>query len=399
MAEQIVGRRRELVALEEFLDAVPAGGSALLFEGDAGIGKTALWQEGARLARERGMRVLTARATHSELRTSLRDRRRPVRAGAGRDAAAARAGPAARARGRVPAPGARWAAAGGTAARGGAARRSCGSSSRTGRCSSRSTMRSGSMQARRRSSGSCFGGWRPSRSACWRRCAGGRSRRRSSSTAPSPEFRRLPVTPLSVGAIHRLLWGRLSLNLPRPVLVRVHEAVGGNPFFALEVGRALARRHDPRRRRARAPAREPSRPRRGAAERAAGAGARDARRRGRARRSLGHAAGAAGADRRRRHRAGLPAARARARRRPDPLHASPARTRLLRGHAAAPEAPAAPPPRRPGRRSGGARPPSRDRGRRPRRGDRSRARRGGGARAAAAAPPRPRPSSPSARSR
>ena len=52
-------------------------------------------------------------------------------------------------------------------------------------------------------------------------------------------FRRLPVAPLSVGAIHRLLWGRLSLNLPRPVLVRVHEAVGGNPFFALEVGRAL----------------------------------------------------------------------------------------------------------------------------------------------------------------
>ena len=53
-------------------------------------------------------------------------------------------------------------------------------------------------------------------------------------------FRRLRVAPLSVGAIHRLLWGRLSLNLPRPVLARVHEATGGNPFFALEVGRALA---------------------------------------------------------------------------------------------------------------------------------------------------------------
>ena len=46
MAEQIVGRRTELVALGEFLDAVPAGGAALLLEGDAGIGKTALWQEG-----------------------------------------------------------------------------------------------------------------------------------------------------------------------------------------------------------------------------------------------------------------------------------------------------------------------------------------------------------------
>ena len=53
-------------------------------------------------------------------------------------------------------------------------------------------------------------------------------------------FRRLAIEPLSVGAIHRVLWGRLSLNLPRPVLVRVHEITGGNPFFALELGRALA---------------------------------------------------------------------------------------------------------------------------------------------------------------
>ena len=52
-------------------------------------------------------------------------------------------------------------------------------------------------------------------------------------------FERLPVKPLSLGAIHRLLWERLSLNLPRPALVRVHEAAGGNPFYALELGRAL----------------------------------------------------------------------------------------------------------------------------------------------------------------
>ena len=71
MAEQIVGRRGELVALGEFLEAVPAGGSAVLFEGDAGIGKTVLWQEGARLAREGGLRVLRARATQSELRTAF----------------------------------------------------------------------------------------------------------------------------------------------------------------------------------------------------------------------------------------------------------------------------------------------------------------------------------------
>jgi DNA-binding NarL/FixJ family response regulator len=52
---------------------------------------------------------------------------------------------------------------------------------------------------------------------------------------------RLTVEPLSAGAIHRLLWGRLALNLSRPQLVRVNEIAGGNPFFALELGRAIAR--------------------------------------------------------------------------------------------------------------------------------------------------------------
>jgi DNA-binding NarL/FixJ family response regulator len=42
MGVEIVGRHEELLAIEDFLDAVPAGGQALLLEGDAGIGKTAL---------------------------------------------------------------------------------------------------------------------------------------------------------------------------------------------------------------------------------------------------------------------------------------------------------------------------------------------------------------------
>src|SRR4029450_12182746 len=54
-------------------------------------------------------------------------------------------------------------------------------------------------------------------------------------------FQRVAVEPLSAGAIHRLLWGRLALNLARPELMRVHEIAGGNPFFALELGRAIAR--------------------------------------------------------------------------------------------------------------------------------------------------------------
>ena len=51
----------------------------------------------------------------------------------------------------------------------------------------------------------------------------------------------LTIGPLSIGAVHGLLKGRLDLELTRPELARVHEATAGNPFFALEVGRELVR--------------------------------------------------------------------------------------------------------------------------------------------------------------
>ena len=50
---------------------------------------------------------------------------------------------------------------------------------------------------------------------------------------------RLRVGPLSLGAVHRLLHARLGRAFPRPTLLRVHEAAGGNPFYALELARAL----------------------------------------------------------------------------------------------------------------------------------------------------------------
>jgi DNA-binding CsgD family transcriptional regulator len=51
---------------------------------------------------------------------------------------------------------------------------------------------------------------------------------------------RLRVGPLSIGALQRLLHDRLGRAFPRPTLLRLHEASGGNPFYALELGRALA---------------------------------------------------------------------------------------------------------------------------------------------------------------
>jgi DNA-binding CsgD family transcriptional regulator len=50
---------------------------------------------------------------------------------------------------------------------------------------------------------------------------------------------RLELGGLSSGELHRLLRERLGVVLSRPVLRRVHEISGGNPFYALEIARAL----------------------------------------------------------------------------------------------------------------------------------------------------------------
>ena len=60
-------------------------------------------------------------------------------------------------------------------------------------------------------------------------------------TFPEERLERLGLHPLSIGAIHSLLEARLGLELTHPELARVHEATAGNPFFALELGRELVR--------------------------------------------------------------------------------------------------------------------------------------------------------------
>ena len=61
--------------------------------------------------------------------------------------------------------------------------------------------------------------------------------------ALAPErLQQLALAPLSMGALHRLVQTRLGMALSRPVLRRLHAESGGNPFYALEIGRALQRR-------------------------------------------------------------------------------------------------------------------------------------------------------------
>ena len=49
------------------------------------------------------------------------------------------------------------------------------------------------------------------------------------------------VQPLTLGGVGRLLKARLDVVLPRPALQRVYATSGGNPLFALELGRLIAR--------------------------------------------------------------------------------------------------------------------------------------------------------------
>src|ERR671939_166813 len=62
-----LGRDVELARLRAFLERRPEdGAAALLLEGEAGIGKTALWQATTEAAHERGFRVLQARPSEAE---------------------------------------------------------------------------------------------------------------------------------------------------------------------------------------------------------------------------------------------------------------------------------------------------------------------------------------------
>ena len=63
--------------------------------------------------------------------------------------------------------------------------------------------------------------------------------RRSEGAEPQLELgesvQRVEITPLSLGALGRVIHRRTGAPLSRPLLRRIHEISGGNPFFALEL--------------------------------------------------------------------------------------------------------------------------------------------------------------------
>ena len=66
MPTRVVSRRAESAAVENFLEAVSSGPSALVVEGEAGIGKTTMWLAALERADELGFRVLSTRAAPTE---------------------------------------------------------------------------------------------------------------------------------------------------------------------------------------------------------------------------------------------------------------------------------------------------------------------------------------------
>ena len=70
MAVGIVGRDAEVVTAAGFVDVVGPGPAALLIEGEAGIGKTIIWREGIAAAADSGCRVLSTRPVEVETKLS-----------------------------------------------------------------------------------------------------------------------------------------------------------------------------------------------------------------------------------------------------------------------------------------------------------------------------------------
>ena len=71
MATGIVGREVELASVHAFVEGVSERSAALVLEGEAGMGKTTLWNAAVEHAEERGATVLRARPSESETALSF----------------------------------------------------------------------------------------------------------------------------------------------------------------------------------------------------------------------------------------------------------------------------------------------------------------------------------------
>jgi DNA-binding CsgD family transcriptional regulator len=240
-----VGRDGELARVEEFLVAATIGLRALAIVGPAGIGKTEVWAEGMRRAREEGTLVLSARPSESERGlsfTGLSDLLDGV------DVAGAES----------------LTAAQGRALDVALLRADAGETAVDGRAVATGLL--GVLRALARDRPLVIAvddaQWLDAASAealafsarrleelavgilVSVRVDGGRPGTFERSV-PAALRSDLTLGPLRVAALHLILRRHLGVVFPRPVLVRVVTACDGNPFYALEIARELAHRGVP----------------------------------------------------------------------------------------------------------------------------------------------------------
>ncbi|HET8952899.1 MAG TPA: AAA family ATPase, partial [Solirubrobacteraceae bacterium] len=238
---RLVGRDRELERLRAVLGAPTSWPAALLLEGEAGAGKTALWTAGLELAR--GCRILRARPTGAEAQlafSALGD----LLEGLGDDALAElpglqrRALEAALLIGEEEAPDADLravAVAVLSVLRRLAAERPVVLAVDDEQWLDAPTAAALTFALRRLRD-------EPVLVLAARRTASARAPVSGLAAAfEAGRVQRIAPGPLDLESLRRVLERELGVSWTRPVLVRIHATSGGNPLYALELARALAR--------------------------------------------------------------------------------------------------------------------------------------------------------------
>jgi len=240
MATPVVSRELESRQIAEFLGSVPAGPTALILEGEAGIGKTTVWLAALDRAQQLGYRVLSSRAAPAEsvlAFSSLAALLETVD-----DSVLAALAPQQhlaldRVLLRVSADGPVTDQRATTAAFVRVVQRLSEDSPVLLALDDLQWVDPPSMQVV---------------SAAVQRLAGpvgvlatvrtGDGEPPVELTLRSPSrVRRIGLGPLSPGALHTVLLGRLGRSFSRPKLLQIHEVSAGNPFYALELARTIDR--------------------------------------------------------------------------------------------------------------------------------------------------------------